>query len=317
MHASSSSTALVMLDTRPLAFEQAARASVSLKVVSPSTLAAFCNMRWACLHGYDFFFFRLAGGGCTHPTWGRRHPSYCKLSAVSHVLALSKYDWVVFFDSDAFVRNSLVDLPQLLTQYGAVPRSLSAQPSTSAASVVAAAICPSSAPLATSARSGGSALPRTSISAAESALSLLLDAPPVLLAPGAAGGGSRAAIAPSMRAAEALAFCVPFLSSATSSFTSAGPALLAACLRGAITAFGSVCEAPKGARGTVASARPRRPCARGCSCERTKSPAAHPACRCPGRCGFAQWAGRPMFGGRRGRYVPRLVRCRSFFARYM
>ena len=135
MHASSSSTALVMLDTRPLAFEQAARASVSLKVVSPSTLAAFCNMRWACLHGYDFFFFRLAGGGCTHPTWGRRHPSYCKLSAVSHVLALSKYDWVVFFDSDAFVRNSLVDLPQLLTQYGAVPRSLSAQPSTGMPSV--------------------------------------------------------------------------------------------------------------------------------------------------------------------------------------
>jgi len=112
----SPAVAVVMLDTRAPSFGSTAHGAVSLKLVAPATLAFFANIRWACKHGYDALLYRLGDFGCTHPTWGRRHPSYCKLSAVAHAMALG-YRWLVFFDSDALVRESSLSLEQLLARY--------------------------------------------------------------------------------------------------------------------------------------------------------------------------------------------------------
>jgi hypothetical protein len=78
------------------------------------------NIRWACAHGYALYFLRLAGGGCLHPSWGQRHPSYCKLAAVAHVLSLSAFGSVVYLDSDVMMRNATeASLPELLRRYSA------------------------------------------------------------------------------------------------------------------------------------------------------------------------------------------------------
>jgi hypothetical protein len=74
-------------------------------------------MRYACRHGYTLLFYLLRTPGCVHPLWGTRHPSYCKLTAIGEALAAG-YEWVVYLDSDAFVRAS-DDLPSLLSKYGA------------------------------------------------------------------------------------------------------------------------------------------------------------------------------------------------------
>lgn len=84
----------------------------------PLVLAADQNVKWACAWGYSLYFLRLVGGGCSHPLWGARHPSYCKLSAVAHALSLG-HSWAVFLDSDAMVRNaSEASLSELIERYG-------------------------------------------------------------------------------------------------------------------------------------------------------------------------------------------------------
>lgn len=80
-------------------------------------LTAYLNMRYACRHGYTLLFYQLRRPGCMHPLWGSRHPSYCKLTAIGEALA-GGYEWVVYLDSDAFVR-ARHDLPSLLQKYGA------------------------------------------------------------------------------------------------------------------------------------------------------------------------------------------------------
>ena len=68
-------------------------------------LTAYLNGKWACQHGYELLFYRLLRGGCAHPVWGERHPSYCKLTAIGEALSAG-YGWVVYLDSDAFVHPS-------------------------------------------------------------------------------------------------------------------------------------------------------------------------------------------------------------------
>ena len=112
------SVAVVMLDSRPPSLASLASANVSLKSVTAHALAYYQNLKWACHNGYSMYFFRLEGGGCNHPLWGLRHPSYCKLSAMSHALSLG-HSWAVFLDSDAMIRNAAsLDLPSLLRAYG-------------------------------------------------------------------------------------------------------------------------------------------------------------------------------------------------------
>ena len=80
-------------------------------------LTAYLNTRYACRHGYELLFYKLVETGCMHPLWGTRHPSYCKLAAIGEALAAG-YRWVVYLDSDAFVRSAET-LPALLHRYGA------------------------------------------------------------------------------------------------------------------------------------------------------------------------------------------------------
>ena len=84
----------------------------------PRSRIADQNVKWACAHGYAVYFLRLVGEGCTHPLWGRRHPSYCKLAAMAHVLSLG-HTWSVFLDSDAMIRNAnAYSLHDLINRYG-------------------------------------------------------------------------------------------------------------------------------------------------------------------------------------------------------
>ena len=100
------SVAIVMVDTRPPSISQLARANVSLKDISATALAYYLNVEWACANAnHRLFYYELGEFGCAHPTWGRRHPSYCKLAAVSDVLTTNHdAEWVVFLDSDAMIR---------------------------------------------------------------------------------------------------------------------------------------------------------------------------------------------------------------------
>ena len=109
---------MVMLDTRLPSLGKIAHGSVSLKAVTANALTYFTNLKWVCQNGYDLLYYHLQGEGCLHPTWGARHPSYCKLAAVSHALSLERYRYVVFFDSDAFVRNTTMSVEMLLDTYG-------------------------------------------------------------------------------------------------------------------------------------------------------------------------------------------------------
>lgn len=79
-------------------------------------LTWYLNLRYARRHGYSLVFYRLGNPGCTHPVWGARHPSYCKLTAIGEALAAG-YSWVVYLDSDAFIRSH-EPLPTLLRKYG-------------------------------------------------------------------------------------------------------------------------------------------------------------------------------------------------------
>lgn len=80
-------------------------------------LTSYLNHRYACRHGYSLIFYQLSKPGCKHPLWGSRHPSYCKLAAIGEAVAAG-YEWVVYIDSDAFIR-SRDNLATLLRKYGA------------------------------------------------------------------------------------------------------------------------------------------------------------------------------------------------------
>eukprot|EP00966_Prymnesium_polylepis_P127297 2944009-Prymnesium_polylepis.1 len=94
------------------------------------TLTYFLNVEYARANGYDLIFYRSQRDascaknstkcevGCRHPTWGARHPSYCKLAGLGDALRRG-YEWVVYLDSDAFVANLTLPLPKLLQAYGA------------------------------------------------------------------------------------------------------------------------------------------------------------------------------------------------------
>ena len=86
----------------------------------------YLNFKYACRHGYKLLFYKLASTdcdgrrcvtGCTHPIWGERHPSYCKLSAIAAALA-EGYETVAYIDSDAFFQNA-THLPGLLSAHDA------------------------------------------------------------------------------------------------------------------------------------------------------------------------------------------------------
>jgi hypothetical protein len=77
----------------------------------------FLNLKYACSHGYTLLFYKLRESGCSHPLWGDRHASYCKLAAIGEALAAG-YRWVVYLDSDAFVRNGRL----FLSSYQSVRR---------------------------------------------------------------------------------------------------------------------------------------------------------------------------------------------------
>ena len=95
--AARSAVALLMMDTRAPGLAELATRNVSLKSVSPFSLAYYLNLRFACAHSYDLIVHHLTEDGCNHPHWGRRHPSYCKLASIASLLGRG-YEHVVFLD---------------------------------------------------------------------------------------------------------------------------------------------------------------------------------------------------------------------------
>ncbi len=122
-HMNTSNVALVMMDDRlpnvdgwthrRLHHELTLEAQARLV----TALTSYLNLRYACRNNYALIFYHLSQQGCMHPLWGARHPSYCKLSAIGDALA-ARYQWVVYLDSDAFIRSA-ESLPALLQRYGA------------------------------------------------------------------------------------------------------------------------------------------------------------------------------------------------------
>lgn len=118
-----SSVALVMMDNRQpdlnLWLEQhGSKRELNLDAQARlvTMLTAYLNTRYACRHGYTLLFYKLSHPGCAHPIWGMRHPSYCKLTAIGDALAAG-YEWVVYLDSDAFIRAP-ENLATILRKYG-------------------------------------------------------------------------------------------------------------------------------------------------------------------------------------------------------
>ena len=115
--------ALVMMDTRDPHAAATAIAQPDYKLRRNSSiyylLTYYLNLRYAERHGYEIIYYRMDEKECQHPLWGARHPSYCKLTAIAHTLALRRHRWVVWIDSDAFIRNVSLPLPALLRAYGA------------------------------------------------------------------------------------------------------------------------------------------------------------------------------------------------------
>ena len=140
LHASS--TALVMMDSRdPRAMikhvESATDASVSgvalsLRISNVSAalttfFAYYINLQFCRVHNAACLYYRLESGGCDHPRWGARHPSYCKLAAVAHALfGPAAFERVLFLDSDCFWRDTLLSAPRLWRKYGGLQAATSA-----------------------------------------------------------------------------------------------------------------------------------------------------------------------------------------------
>ena len=76
------SVAIVMMDSRRPTVSGVPFLKGQVDVEYPQ-LSAWLNARYACAHGYSFVFFRMRGESCRHPAFGERHPSYCKLAALS------------------------------------------------------------------------------------------------------------------------------------------------------------------------------------------------------------------------------------------
>ena len=126
------SVALVMTDTRsPELFDWSKKGcrveGVDYKHLGVATLTYYVNMKYANEHGYELLFYELqgegcahykCGAGCFHDRWGPRHPSYCKVAGLGAALAAG-YEWAVYVDSDAFMANATLPLPELLRAYGA------------------------------------------------------------------------------------------------------------------------------------------------------------------------------------------------------
>lgn len=120
--------AIVMMDSRAPALElrdEELTTQVQAKLLTAFTY--YLNHKFACKHNYQLLFYKLADtdcagercvSGCAHPVWGDRHPSFCKLTAISAALRRG-HDYVVYIDSDAFFKNITLSLPRLLHAYGA------------------------------------------------------------------------------------------------------------------------------------------------------------------------------------------------------
>ena len=71
-----SSTAIVMADNR----------APSSSTPTYPALAFALNALYACGHGYDLLYYRMASPTCAHPLQGARDASYCKMPAIAACL---------------------------------------------------------------------------------------------------------------------------------------------------------------------------------------------------------------------------------------
>ena len=112
-----SSTAIVMADNR---------APSSSAPTYPARAFAL-NALYACGHGYDLLYYRMASPTCAHPLQGARDASYCKMPAIAAALQAG-YDSVAFVDSDSFFLHRNVSLPSLVARYAPPPPHAAAAP---------------------------------------------------------------------------------------------------------------------------------------------------------------------------------------------
>ena len=130
-----SNVVVVMMDTRFPELQRWSHAGCDQLTISKTemadliTLTYWLNVEYARTNGYDLLYYRskrdascgkssTCDVGCSHSRWGPRHPSYCKVAGLGDALHRG-YEWVVYLDSDAFIANSTLPLPQLLRAYGA------------------------------------------------------------------------------------------------------------------------------------------------------------------------------------------------------
>ena len=112
-----SSTAIVMADNR----------APSSSTPTYPALAFALNALYACGHGYDLLYYRMASPTCAHPLQGARDASYCKMPAIAAALQAG-YDSVAFVDSDSFFLHRNVSLPSLVARYAPPPPHAAAAP---------------------------------------------------------------------------------------------------------------------------------------------------------------------------------------------
>lgn len=128
-------TVVLMADTRELPPEPPG----SWEEASWEQIAAVCNMIYAIKHDYKFVHWHMEQSGssrkdgfgnsqegCTHPSYGVRHPSWCKLLAIyktlfdqdSHDLADGDDPLVMFVDSDMVFNQPTVGIESYLNRSG-------------------------------------------------------------------------------------------------------------------------------------------------------------------------------------------------------
>ena len=113
-----STTAIVMADNR---------APALTSTPTYPALAFALNALYACGHGYDLLYYRMASPTCAHPLQGARDASYCKMPAIAAALQAG-YDSVAFVDSDSFFLQRNVSLPSLVARYAPPPPHAAAAP---------------------------------------------------------------------------------------------------------------------------------------------------------------------------------------------
>ena len=114
-----STTAIVMADNRA--------PSTSSSTPTYPALAFALNALYACGHGYDLLYYRMASPTCAHPLQGARDASYCKMPAIAAALQAG-YESVAFVDSDSFFLHRNVSLPSLVARYAPPPPHAAAAP---------------------------------------------------------------------------------------------------------------------------------------------------------------------------------------------